>query len=40
MTDIAFVGGGYHDYKNPVTFDDAWNYPIEEDKRKMESCNL
>ena len=22
-TDVAFVGGGYDDYENPVTFNDA-----------------
>ena len=31
MTDVAFIVGGYDDYENPVTFDDAWNYPIDED---------
>ena len=23
MTDVAYVGGGYNDYENHVTFDDA-----------------
>ena len=36
---VAFVGAGYDDYENPVTFYNGWNYPIDEDK-KMENCNL
>ena len=38
MKDVAFVGGGYDDYKNPVTFDDAWNYRIDEDKEKWRTA--
>ena len=38
MTDVAFVGDGYDDYEKPVTFDDAWKYPIDEDKEKLRTA--
>ena len=30
--DIAFVGGTDETHVNPITFEDAWNHPNEDEK--------